>query len=343
MHLSSPIILNLLAGLASTKWTDVYNNDPNVVCHAKHALGNYACCCSDSTCADKGWEQPCGGDLNSTCTPYQLRGPGPGDGFYTSTVSVGTCPPNGCSQDQFNYTWSCCDPPVRGNYIPYQVNNPEYKYCPSPPFFVGCTEPNEILTTDEESCVNTTCPTLSIPTSSVLTGFQPVVSSTFAPHVSSLATCASKLGSNAKLSVTSSSRCAPDASIESLRTAGFSPHQVGMALDATLVLPDGSACNKTCMAQGYCAFNQGVSTCKNSTTCVACQGQPKSQRNTWVNNFFSCAKNISGLQVGATFNPALWTVGYSHFLSYEVMLTYDSTLSGPLQTLQLHYRSSRHN
>ena len=339
--------LNLfLVKFTLAAWTEVYNYDAGLVCTFKTAKGVNTCCCDDTTCAGKGWESPCHGDLaQPACTTDQLIGPyGQGDGFNYTEVSAGTCGGPSCDFSYWTYNWTCCDKPVLGNYISYYGNGgPPSPSCPMPPFFIGCTLPNEVLINDNTACANTTCPNVSIVTSTYMTGNQAVVASGFTAALNSLVTCAKNLGSKARLEIQGTSECAKPITTGENATNSISAHQVGMATDAILILPDGSTCNRTCMAQGYCACHQTSPTCASSTNCPSCHGQPQNQRNQWINNFFTCAHNIAHLKVGATFTPANWNV--SNFKQHTPMaphtnLIMHSTSNYPWPRIQrMHYKT----
>ncbi|KAH8885600.1 hypothetical protein GQ53DRAFT_809987 [Thozetella sp. PMI_491] len=253
----------------------------------------------------------------TTRSVEMLLGPGPGDGFNFTELDVANCNLifGICPKVQWLYTWKCCKMPVNGNWAPANpyVAQPAYLksstnyWCPSSPFFLGCTEPNEILTADGIDCVNTTCPGLAPMASSILVANQTVVATGFESDVNALIACAKSLGPKTSLSVQSTARCGPSIGDDAQFTiAGYSLHQMGMAIDTNLVLPDGTVCDRNCMAQGYCAYHQSSRSCVSSSNCPQCQGQQKTTRNQWINTFFTCAMKIQGLGVGATFNPGDW-------------------------------------
>lgn len=208
---------------------------------------------------------------------------------------------------QWKYSWQCCKAPAIGNWSPYHLSGPPDPYCPSAPFFVGCTAPNEILTPDNSTCVNTTCPGITAASPPTSVSHQIVVSNDFKSDVSALIACAKNMGAKSTLLVQSTSRCGrnPEDTAR-LGTNQFSLHQIGMAIDVLLQLPDGTACNQTCMGQGYCAYHQTSPSCANSASCPGCHGQTKTTRNQWINGFFECATKITGLQAGATFPVGDW-------------------------------------
>ena len=166
---------------------------------------------------------------------------------------------------------------------------------------VGCTNlPYEKLSGTRDTgfkceAVAQPCPNLGTKTDPKLKGSQVVVNKNFLPIIDSLIACAkSTLGAKGGLDVQSTSRCG--SSIGLTPAQGLSDHEVGQAIDTNLVLNDSSTCKRDdCMKQGYCAYHPTAKDCVNLPIT---QSKAKNEQ---VNNFFTCAGKIPGLEVGAAY------------------------------------------
>jgi hypothetical protein len=99
----------------------------------------------------------------------------------------------------------------------------------------------------------------------------------------------------AGLNIHSASRC-------NSRTASprnILDSELGGAIDANLIVPDSTTCDRLYIAEGYCAFHRSKASCSHI------RRQPRNAKNTFINNFLTCAGN-EGLQVGATLTTGDW-------------------------------------
>lgn len=131
-----------------------------------------------------------------------------------------------------------------------------------------------------------------------LRGSQLVISTSFAQDIRHLVACAASQGGKAGLDIQSASRCSVSKGLTPAK--GIGDHQLGRAVDANLVLPDGTPCDRDCMALGYCAFHPTRASC---VSLYRRKKPTKSAKNAFINGFLERAGR-TGMQVGATFLPA---------------------------------------
>lgn len=240
----------------------------------------------------------------------------------------GQCYPNSPNSYFYkkSYDYTCCSCPPGYKPFTYFKNNDVN--CDPMADCVGCTEPDETLVippNDYPKCVKkTTTSTTKLPTATPrpvpkntcpsltaysdpahLKGSQLVISTSFVPDVKQLISCLAstpKAGlkdlKKAALNIQSASRCSVSKGLTPAK--GISDHQLGRAVDANLILPDGTACNRDCIALGYCAFHPARKSCVD----LYKKYKPaKNAKNTWINGFLTCAGK-NGLEVGANYLPA---------------------------------------
>ena len=160
-------------------------------------------------------------------------------------------------------------------------------------------------------CPKKPCKGLALPKSNVLKGSTPLISSSFEHYFDGLISCAK--AQKIKLSVTSASRCGVPRKDKSPQAVDNSRHRIGNAVDVQPVLGDKlMPVTKADMASAWCAFNmntviqvikggklQKINPCK--LKFKNNRPDPKSPQNLAVYKFLKCAKDIRGLQVGASF------------------------------------------